>query len=134
YDSLNREVMITYADGKTQAVAYDVHDNLVTRRDANGTVCAMKYDLLNRRTRVDVTPGTDVSKATTFENYEYDGLSRLVRAEDDDSVVTRGYDSFSRVIRETLNGQATSATYDGVGNLLRSVYPGGRVIVAEYDE
>ena len=70
----------------------------------------------------------------TFEIYKYDGLSRLVHAEDNDSLVTRSYDSLSRITRKMLNGQTTTCLYDGAGNELTSTYPGGRVITCTYDE
>ncbi len=62
---------------------------------------------------------------TNSNNYEYDGLSRLTLATDnndpdetdDDSVVTYSYDSLSRVIEETqqigdLPVQVTSSGYE----------------------
>jgi RHS repeat-associated protein len=134
YDGLNREVGVQFADGTANGVVYDVHDNIVQRRDANGSATTTTYDLLNRAVRVDVTPGPGVSSATTFEVYRYDGLSRLVYGEDDDSVVTRSHNSFSHIIRETQNGRLVLSTYDPVGSQVAVVYPGGRVIRTGYDE
>jgi RHS repeat-associated protein len=134
YDALNRRTKITYADGTENQFAYDVHHNIVQTTDAAGTVVNSTYDLLNRLTAKTITPGLGVSDNTTFENYKYDGLSRVVWAEDDDSLVTRSLDSLSNVIIETLNGQTTTSVHDDLGNKLSCTYPGGRGITCTYDE
>ncbi len=134
YDPLNRKVATTYADNTTHQSSYDIHDNPIAATDANGSQTASEFDLLNRITRKDITVGTNVGNDTTFETYKYDGLSRLVHAEDDDSIVSRRYDSLSNIITETLNGKSTQCAYDGVGNMLMCTYPGGRTITCIYDE
>jgi RHS repeat-associated protein len=150
YDSLDRHEATIFADCSTDSTAYDVHDNAVSVIDANLTQVDCQYDLLNRLTAKSVVSfGAGVAGpplATSFENYEYDGLSRLIRAEDDDSLVIRGsaftsgYNSLSRIIRETQEHtnppsapQLIAAVYDGEGNQTRLTYPGGRVIVRTYD-
>lgn len=133
YDPLNRENRITYADGTARVRVHDVHGNVVEQTDPNGSQRKSGFDLLNRLERVQVIPGTGVADDLTFEAYRYDGLSRLVRAEDDDSVVTRTYDSFSRVRVETQNGKSIRVECDPLGNALTMTYPGGRVITAVYD-
>src|SRR6185503_973409 len=76
---------------------------------------------------------------TTNESYSYDGLSRLVRAANDDSVVSNRFDSLSHLTRETqqvLPGGAVNTvtmTYDGVGNQTSITYPSGRIIVRTFD-
>ena len=133
YDALNRETSVTYADRTANTYTYDVHGNQTTMRDANGTRVASIYDLLDRVTRRAIAPGPGVSRDTTFEEFGYDGLSRLVRARDDDSLVVRDYDSLSFQTRETLNGQLISCTRDAVGNKRSCTYPGGRAVRYDYD-
>lgn len=116
YDALDRWMRTIYADGTQRSATYDVHDNQLTLIDGNGSVSTGTYDLLDRLTNKTITPGAGVSDDTTFEGYAYDGLSRLVRAEDDDSVITFTYDSLSNVTGEILNGQTIACVYDGVGN------------------
>ena len=134
YDALNRVIVTTYADGTQRGYTYDIHDNRISSDDAVNSVVTCIYDALDRLTDKYITPGPSVSNDTTFENLSYDGLSRLVRAEDDDSVVARSYDSLSHLTRETINGLAVVNTYDGVGKRLSCSYPGGRVIEYGYDE
>ena len=134
YDALNRNTDNTYADGSMHQWEYDLHDNRVGATDANGTLVANTYDQLDRLTGRAIAPSPGVSQDTSFETWIYDGLSRIVSAEDDDSLVTRAYDSLSRVTSETLNGQTTISTHDGVGNKLSCNYPGGRMITRAFDE
>jgi Rhs family protein len=134
YDTLNRQIVRTYADGTSHLTTFDVHDNIVNTTDANGSITNAQYDLLNRIIRKDITPGVQISNSLTFEKYQYDGLSRFNHIEDDDSVVTRKFDSMSNIVEETLNGQTSTYTYDGIGNQLISVYPGGRTITKVFDD
>ncbi len=143
YDPLDRRITQTFADGSAHQREYDVHGNRTQLIDPNGTVVDYTYDLLNRLTQRDIAPGPGVSADTTQESYQYDGLSRLVRAEDDDSVVTRQYDSLNGVVQEMLTiapggPSETSgivlATYDGERNRLTSTYPSGRVVTSTYDD
>ena len=134
FDPLNRPIATTFADASVHTIAYDVHHNAIMMTDANGSETMVTFDLLDRVTRKDITVGASVSAETTFEIYKYDGLSRLVHAEDDDSLVNRRYNSLSAVTREILNGQTTDSVYDGVGNMLSCTYPGGRTIACTFDE
>jgi len=133
HDPLNRRTAITYADGTAQRHTYDVHDNRLTTTDANGNAVPSTYDLGNRLIVNAITRGSGIG-GTTSENYQYDGLSRLVLAQDEDANITRGYNSLSAVTRETLNGQTVTSIYDGVGNMRSCTYPGGRMINTTYDE
>jgi len=133
YDPLNRRISTTFADGTIRTSKFDVHDNPIESRDPNGTLIRQDFDLLNRLVRREIEPGSGVSADTTLVLFAYDGLSRIVRGEDDDSVVTRSYDSLSGILRETQNGQAIDYTRDGEGNVLSMKYPGGRTITYSYD-
>ena len=133
YDALNRKTAATYADGTVHTTEYDVHDNPTKMIDANGSIATCTYDLRNRLLAKSIVRGASLL-GTTFENFKYDGRSRLILAQDDDSEVTRSYNSLSMVTRETLSGKTTTSIYDGVGNKLACTYPGGRRIVTAYDE
>jgi RHS repeat-associated protein len=133
YDALGRVSTVTLPDGRTAANTYNAHGDLVTHTDPNGTAITHDYDANGRLARKTVAPGPGVSSATTFETFTYDGMGRVVRAEDNDSAVTRAFDSLSRVMRETINGRGVLSDRDGVGNLLRCEYPGGRTITNTYD-
>lgn len=141
YDALDRKIREGHADGSAKVFVHDVHDNVLSTIDANGSVLTNVYDLNNRRTSARISVGVGVSNDTTSETYRFDGLSRLVYAQDNDSLVTRSYDSLSRPTRETQSNGPTGAvttgsvlsTFDGVGNQLSCTYPGGRVIMNDFD-
>ena len=129
YDALDRQVSTVYADGTTRSTVYDVHDNPVTINDANGSATGAAFDLLDRVTARSIFRAPGIG-GTSFENYQYDGLSRVVSAVNDDSQVTTTYNSLSDPLTETQQaGRVVTSTYDGVGNLTQLVYPGGRTIV-----
>ena len=133
YDALGRMVMEVMADQTQHVYTYDVHGNRVTSLDANGSRVTSTYDTDDRLVANAVERGPGVL-GTTAESFAYDGLSRLVRATDDDSVVTRAYDSLSNLLLETQNGQNVACTFDGVGNMTTCRYPGGRLIMNTFDE
>jgi YD repeat-containing protein len=167
YDALNRRIVTQMADGTFHQVGsgagwakgapapdltgftsgYDEHDNALLTTDANGSVVTAVHDLLNRVISKTITPGAGVAEAanggTTLETYEYDGLSRMVQAQDNDSLVKREYDSMSNIVKEVQNqsppgfdsadDRVVLSAYDGVGNKLRCTYPGGREITITYD-
>ena len=164
YDALDRRIVTQYADGTIDQVGigatwalgqpqpnlgafasgYDAHDAIERRVDANGTRTDSAYDGLDRVLQRTITRASGVL-GTTLETYQYDGLSRLVRAQDDDSLVVRGsaatsgYDSLSNVLRETQRvlpsgpQRTVTAEYDGESNATRLIYPGGRDIVRSYE-
>ncbi|CAM2011047.1 RHS repeat-associated core domain-containing protein [Acanthopleuribacter pedis] len=133
FDALDRETTTRFADLTETGRRYDVFGNVVNETDAVGNSVTYRYDRLNRVTAADVVVGDGAVADTTFERFRYDGLGRVIRAEDDDALVTFTYDSLSNRTSETLNGQTTQAEHDGEGNMVRCVYPGGRIIETDYD-
>ncbi len=138
YDPLNRLIQLDHADGTSAQIDYDVHGNPLTVVDANGTVSSATYDDLDRLTARSIVHGPGVS-GTTFENFLYDGMSRLVQAQDDDSLVAFGWDSLSHSMSQSITvgaGPAMIVTTvrDGEGNPLQTTYPSGRVVTKGFDE
>jgi YD repeat-containing protein len=169
YDALNRPIVTQKADGTiyqtgTGAVwplgqagpnlagfanGYDARDNAATITDANGTVVTAQYDLNDRPVSRSIAPGAGVAPDTTFETYEFDGLSHVVRAQNNYSDVAFAYSSLSfnagstfvgkvaqgwlTPLRETLNGRTTTYSSDGVGNPLSVGYPGGLAVANSFD-
>ncbi len=126
----------------TTIYAYDRDSNLRMVIDENGTTIDYDYDGIGRRTDATISPGTGVI-GTESQSWDYDGLSRLVGASDDnggdESTVTFAYDSLSRVIEETLRigfagaTQATSTGWRADGLRSSVTYPNGRVVEFTYD-
>lgn len=141
YDSLDRLVRTTLADGTSVTNVYDIHGNRVWTRDANGTEIACVYDKRDRCIEKAITPGANVASNTTLETYQYDGMSRLVRAVNNHTEVTRQYDSLGRCVREStaspalgFNPREYTRTFDAHGLLLVQTNYSGRIIEYSYDE
>jgi RHS repeat-associated protein len=156
----------------TIVYGYSPDDNVLILEDENDSETFTKYDAINRPIAVRVFragqtdsfigdpifapnpkddfdgPHRDTFPAvigTNKNDYQYDGLSRLTRATDnndpddtsDDSVVTYAYDSLSRVIEETqqigsLPVQATSSAWEA-DTRVGVTYPNGRELRYTYD-
>jgi RHS repeat-associated protein len=127
---------------------YDPDGNLLIREDENGTRVYSRFDAANRRIDVHTFPvvPNDPVVGTTEQTYQYDGLSRVVRATDnndptttaDDSDIRYAYDSLGRVIEERQQIGAEPVMVISTGwhaeNLRsRLVYSNSRVLVFTYD-
>ena len=133
YDSRDRCVSVTEADGTSRSLIWSPRSNLILDQDANRTVISNSFDLLDRCVRRDIAPGTGVAATTTFEMFTYDGLSRLVLASNDVSQVQFAYDSLDNYIHQEEDGLTTSYSYDATGNRLATTYPSGRIVTCTYD-
>jgi len=157
YDNLNRRLTETKGICVPPALAdrcdppttityeYDQDDNVVRLTDENGSIAECDFDGINRRISCDITRATGVV-GTTATTYEYDGLSRLTRATDnnepgdpdDNSIITYAYDSLSRIIEETqqigsLPARAVSSAWRADDLRSTLTYPNGRVVTYTYD-
>ena len=133
YDSRDRCILVTEADGKQHSFVWNTRSDLGSSTDANGTVITNLYDALDRLTGRLVTPAPGIAASTTFEEYAYDGLSRLVYASNDVSRLDFAYDSLGHCVEQVQDGLSTIAIHDAVGNRLSLAYPGGRVVSCDYD-
>jgi YD repeat-containing protein len=133
YDSLGDCTTVTEADGTHQQLVWSPRSNLIQATDANGTTVTNGYDLCDRLIHRDIAARGAAVATTTFENFAYDGSSRLVLANNDVSSLTYSYDSFGDCTGSSQDGLVQSATYDSAGNPLSLTYPGGRVVTYAYD-
>jgi YD repeat-containing protein len=117
YDNLNRLIETTFADGTKNTFVFDKDSNLVQFTDNNGSIVQNIYDAVNRPVQRNITPSTSNNvKGTTSQAFEFDGLSRITKATDnndpnsteDDSTVERKYDSLSRLVEEIQNSKVIS--------------------------
>jgi RHS repeat-associated protein len=137
YDALDRLVATQYPDGTSETTTYDVHGNAIQLVDANGSVVTATFDADDRMKTRAISRGAGVL-GTTSETWKYDGLSRIVHAQNDGSVVTRKYDSLSSMTQETLQIGAgpirtLSATFDGANNRMSLLYPSGVTVATTRD-
>ncbi|WP_372369015.1 RHS repeat-associated core domain-containing protein [Candidatus Uabimicrobium sp. HlEnr_7] len=141
YDNLNRLTKTVYADTRETTVEYDKDSNVIRTTDNNGSVCDYVFDGIHRTTTKNITRAANI-EGTTQQTYEYDGLSRLTKATDnnnpndaqDNTTVTRNYDSLSRLVEEQQNGKVISMNWREGADLANCTYPNERVIEYTYDK
>lgn len=133
YDPLDRCTEERRADGSRAKLVWSPRSNLVLEEDANGTVISNRHDFLNRRVRSEIKPAAGVAATTTFELFEYDGLSRCILASNDVSRLEFTHDSLGNREKMKQDCLMFAATFDGEGNRLSLAYPGGRTAQFTYD-
>lgn len=134
YDSRDRCTSVTQADGTSCSLVWSPRSNLILQQDANGTVISNSFDSLDRCIRRDVMTGAGVAKTTTFEGFAYDGLSRLVRASNDVSLVQFSYDSMGNCVRQIQDGWQMLAAFDHNNDRVSVTYPSGSAVAYTYDK
>jgi len=99
--------------------------------DQNNNKISNRYDAANRL--VERQSRIKAENRETVEQYEYDGLSRMVAAIAPDSVIKRTYDSLSRLVTEQQGNHELRCGHDSAGNLTSLVYPTGEEVHKAYD-
>jgi RHS repeat-associated protein len=160
----------------TSINGYDPDSNVLIRSDENNSYTYTKYDAIDRPIAIrifragqadsfagdplfapdpvslptnhslDDEPAFPPVVGTTVQNFQYDGLSRVTLATDnndpttaaDDSTMTEAYDSLGRVIEETqqigaLPAKAIDSAWRAEDLRKSLTYPNGRVEVYTYD-
>ena len=141
YDSQNRLVLTIFADGSGKSIEYNADSQPIRTVDNNGNIILASFDSLGRVVRRDITPAAGV-KGTTVQTFEYDGLSRVTKAGDnndpanssDDSLVQRHYDSLGRLLEESQNGKVVSYNWSQTADPVDLTYPNGRKIEYSLDQ
>ena len=114
YDTLDRQVSMSFMYGSTRTSKYDEADDVVTYTDENGSVFTNTFDSFGRKTAVSILPASGVG-GTTAQALQYDGLSRLTFARDtsggNNADVAIYYDSLGRKLMESKSTAATPATW-----------------------
>ncbi len=145
YDSLNRLVRHTNADGGVRTMTYSGDHDLIGMVDENGTQHTFVRSALGKmmgHTLVPAPgktiPGTSLPMlvGTRSRAFKYDGLSRLVECidrnepgdADDDWGVHLKYDSLGRLVEDVQNGFAVTSGYEA-DNRVELHYPGSDRIV-----
>lgn len=133
YDACDRLALTTCPDGTSESFVWSPRSNLRVHTDANGTVVTNTYDFRERIIHRDIAARNVLLASTTFESFGYDGLGRLVSAENDVSRLAYAYDSLGNRISSSQDGRVTTASFDGVGNRLAFTCPSGIVVSVSHD-
>jgi RHS repeat-associated protein len=135
YDGAGHIARKTWPDGSVEVIECDRDGNPRRITDQNGTVVLQRFDALHRLVERSISPAEKAGVlGTTLQRFEYDGLSRLTFAFDDndpadaadDSAVMRRYDSLGRLVEEWQDRFAFSWEYDDAGRVTARRSPGGR--------
>lgn len=150
YDALNRVTTLTLPNNKTYSMSYDANGNPIQYTDARGVVVNQFFDLNNRLTKREIE---NVTVGTSKEEFEFDGLGRLLTATNWheeaglDTLLTRftrEYDSRSNLVKETQNADGANSfpvsadreveyAFDLANNNIQIGYPSGRNIYRTHD-
>lgn len=136
YDSLNRMIESQIEGGSEPSVAMEYYKNGCVKKQTlqNGTIIEYSYNDSNGLSRKDITLGTGVNNQTTYEEFEWNALGNLKRAENDNIAVEFKHDSLSNKIYESFNGIFdVSKTCDWRGNCIALDYPSGYSCEYDYD-
>ena len=151
YDPLDRLSNVIYPDHTSyEELQYDAANNVISVKDCNGLKMLYFYDALNRKIRMDLDKTASrypyPSDAEDFEEYEIDGLGRILLQRNNFCTIQSRFDSLNRSYREDVKFNASAAfpaptrvftikrSFDNISNLRRLTYPSGRVIECTYNE
>ncbi|WP_413798584.1 DUF6531 domain-containing protein [Streptomyces iranensis] len=126
YDGAGRVVSETDFNGRTLSYQHDAAGRLISRENGAGETLAYTRDALGRTVATRTADGTE----TTFG---YDAASRLTRAANPDTELSRTYDARGRVLIEATGGRTTSYAYDAAGNRTERITPSGQRSAWTYD-
>jgi RHS repeat-associated protein len=144
YDTLDREVAMIFHDGSVCTSQYNEAGDVILFTDGNGSQFENTFDSLGRKISVDITlgPGIYLSSTTASQIFDYDGLSRVVYAQNegtggmDASEVVLVYDSIGRVLEDAQTfGNARYVTNTGFFSypVNQFTFPSGRQLASTYD-
>ncbi|MBI0318048.1 putative T7SS-secreted protein, partial [Streptomyces javensis] len=126
YDGAGQVVSETDFNGRTLSYQHDAAGRLISRENGAGETLAYTRDALGRTVATRTADGAE----TTFA---YDAASRLTRAANPDTELSRTYDARGRVVTETVGGRTTSYAYDAAGNRTERITPSGLRSAWTYD-
>ena len=141
YDHQNRQIRETFADGTNCRYGFNRNGTQAYKIDPRGVTKEYTHDAIGRTTDVAISNLPLGQEQTTFAAWTYDGLGRILKVEDDDTVCESTFDSLSREASDlqrigtgtprssklnSLSGEVSgkvSRAFDGVGNLKQLWYP-----------
>lgn len=139
YDGFDRELRTTFPDGTYEELAYDVVDNVTSKRTRNNQFITNTYDGLDRQLTHTVPQPNAAPSIVTSTSYDLAGRPTVVSDSAGHSI-TYGFDTAKRVISVTQAAPNFSGTrvvsyqLDKMGNKTRTTWPGGTYyVVYAYD-
>ncbi len=144
YDNIGRLAQEQADDGTLTVYSYDGEGNLQQWIGADGGIVHQVHDLAQRP--IEVSVYNPAGEGTTQQTYEYDGLSRLTRATDDNQPVDPNDDTSTTFLYDSLGRQLEEISQSGLGAAgissmqwlgedlpIGLVYPSGHTVAYSYD-
>ncbi len=124
-DGLGRLVRTDHPDLTFETVAWDALGRAAAFQRKNGAIVTCDFDAKGRV--ISVSHGSLPKEVLPVppSTRTYDGLGRLVRCEEGDSLLEFSHDSLGNLLSETQNGQLVSSSYNHRGRTTIT-YPDGR--------
>jgi RHS repeat-associated protein len=132
-DSSNRLISEIYADNKSTKMEYDDIGRLMSKTDLNGNIIYFAYNEQNLLIKRDVPGDND-------DLFTYNTNGSLLQAKNNNAAVDFVYDNDGRLIQEKINLNGSTVTkiidykYDFQNLTKKITYPGGRVVVQNFDD
>jgi RHS repeat-associated protein len=145
YDHQNRIKKIIYPDDSFIEYTYDkveagtnpagdtVYYRLLIEKQRDDTIVKSYFDQLQRLMKREITPA-EGAVGTTLETFQYDGLSRVYYAADNDTQLNFQYDRANRLDWEKRAGKLIDYSYDRLSNLRTIQYPNTRLFERNFDQ
>jgi RHS repeat-associated protein len=135
-DAIGRVSRLTAA-GRWIGLDYDPSGRAWQSTESSGVVTRLEFatDGQIARRVVDASgaaaASTRAGLGQTAVAFDYDGVGRLVRADDGTTPVERRYDSRGLLLRETTGADAVAWSYDDAGRAVGFTFPSGRHLTFE---
>ena len=140
YDTLDRQLSLTFHDGSTRTTTYNAASDVTQYVDENGSEFTFTLDALGRKTAVAITPAAGVV-GTTAQAFQYDGLSRMTFSRDDagsNADASFFFDSLGRSVEEkqTFHDDDRYVTHSAFASLAAGgfTFPNGRAVAYTTDD
>lgn len=130
YDTLGRQISTILPDGSADQILYDVNNNIVSYTDRAGLIQRFSYDELNRNIAL-VIDATRLQEPDSFSgsvNFftSYDGIGRVVKAENDHCITRFQFNSVGWNVKEENSFKIVDgAEVPGVYTIERAFNNGG---------
>lgn len=116
YDALGRQLSQTRA-GAVMSYEYNAVGSRTKRSDYANRLTAYQYDALNRLKKINYYSGTNNDIVSQISTFNYDDLSRLTSAANEEGTVSFAYDTRGRMNAATdVFGHSVTYGYDANGN------------------
>jgi RHS repeat-associated protein len=147
YDTMNRMIGTILPDFSEDIITYNKASQVISYKDRNALVKQFEYDYLGRLITLKLTASgihRDAVEGSQFSNYLYDGIGRLLSAENEYAKSSFKYNSLGLLTEESSSYKAvndetstqsftTKRRYSDSAAVKQIDYPSGRILTYQRD-